>query len=64
MHKNTFFGFIQLLHFFAELVGDERRAVEGDVVAVLFFVADTIAGNQRHQVGAGMALLHSLPVIA
>ena len=24
VHKNTFFGFIQLLHFFAELVGDER----------------------------------------
>src|SRR5690606_35968739 len=64
VHQNAFFGVVQLLDFGAELIGDEGRAIEGDGVAVLLLVTDAVAGDQRHQVGAGMALLHALPVLA
>src|SRR5690606_39541381 len=53
-----------LLDLLAELIGYERGAVEGDVVAVLLLGADAVAGDQRHQVGAGVALLDALPVVA
>ena len=62
--KDTFLGAVQLLDFLAERVGDERRTIEGDVVAILLLAADAIGSHQRHQVGSGMALLHALPVIA
>ena len=64
MHQDAFFSLVQLFNLFAELVGDKRRAVEGDVEVVLLFFADAVGGDQRHQVGAGVALLHALPVIA
>ncbi len=64
VHQHALAGFVHFLDLGPELVGDERRAVEGDVVAVLLFAADAVAGDQRHQVGPGMALLHALPVVA
>ncbi len=45
-------------------VGDERRAVERDLGRRADLVADAVGGDQRHQVGAGVALHHPLPVAA
>ncbi len=64
VHQHAFAGPVHFLDLLAELIGDERGAVEGDVVAVLLFGADAVAGDQRHQVGAGVALLDALPVVA
>ncbi|AMX88829.1 hypothetical protein A4W92_18155 [Pseudomonas aeruginosa] len=64
MDKDTFLGAVQLLDFLAERVGDERRTIEGDVVAILLLAADAVGSHQRHQVSSSMALLHALPVIA
>src|SRR5690606_36919471 len=64
VHQHAFAGAVHFLDLLAELVGDERGAVEGDVVTVLLLGTDAVAGNQRHQVGAGVALLDTLPVVA
>ena len=64
MHQDAFLALVQFGDLGTELIGNERAAVEGDVVAVLFFLADAVGGNQRHQVGTGMALLYALPVLA
>src|SRR5690606_8037939 len=62
--QHAFAGAVHFLDLLAELVGDERGTVEGDVVTVLLLGTDAVAGNQRHQVGAGVALLDTLPVVA
>nr|GFD11177.1 hypothetical protein [Tanacetum cinerariifolium] len=64
VHQQALFGLIEFFDLFAELIGNERRTVKRNVVAVLFFAPDAVAGDQRHQVSASMALLHALPVIA
>src|SRR5690606_26592728 len=64
VHQHAFVGPVHLLDLFAELVGDERGTVEGDVVTVLLLGTNAVAGYQRHQVGAGVALLDTLPVVA
>ena len=64
MYQHAFFSLVQFRDLLAEWVGDEGGAVEGDGVAILFLATDAVGGDQRHQVGAGVALLHALPVVA
>src|SRR3990167_5534108 len=64
VHKHRLAGFVGFLHLGAELVGNKRRAIEVDVVVALVFTADAVAGDQRHQVSTGVALLYALPMVA
>ena len=50
MHQDAFFGLVQLLNLLAKLVGDKGAAVEGDVVAVLLFLADAVAGEKGDRI--------------